>query len=62
MTLRLRRLWELLRRVTGDDAYERWLAHCRQAHAHDPTVPAIGRAAFFREEQRRKWDRINRCC
>ena len=60
MGLALRRIWALLREVTGDDAYERYLAHWRAAHA-DGTRP-LDRSAFYREEQRRKWDGIRRCC
>ena len=56
----LRRAWALLREVTGDDAYDRYLAHWRAQHA-DGAAP-LDRAAFCREEQRRKWDGVRRCC
>lgn len=59
MTEALRRLWRGIRTVTGDDAYERYLAHWRTHHGAD--VP-LERSAFFREEQRRKWDGVRRCC
>jgi uncharacterized short protein YbdD (DUF466 family) len=61
MRLLLRRIWALLREVTGDDAYERYLAHWRSAHADDG-APPLDRASFYREEQRRKWDGVRRCC
>jgi uncharacterized short protein YbdD (DUF466 family) len=54
-------MWALLRQVTGDDAYDRYLAHWRAAHAADGTMP-LDRSSFYREEQRRKWDGIRRCC
>jgi uncharacterized short protein YbdD (DUF466 family) len=57
----LRRIWSLLREVTGDDAYERYLAHWRAEHSADSTGP-LDRSSFYREEQRRKWDGIRRCC
>ena len=57
----LRRIWALLREATGDDAYERYLAHWRAQHAADGATP-LDRAAFCREEQRRKWDGVRRCC
>ena len=60
MRLALRRIWALLREVTGDDAYERYLTHWRSAHAAD-SVP-LDRSSFYREEQRRKWDGVRRCC
>ncbi len=56
----LRRLWATLRQISGDDAYERYLAHWRERHA-DEGAP-LARAAFFRAEQRRKWDGVRRCC
>jgi uncharacterized short protein YbdD (DUF466 family) len=55
------RLWALVREATGDDAYERYLAHWRARHSPDGGAP-LDRAAFCREEQRRKWDGIRRCC
>ena len=54
-------MWNLLRELTGDDAYERYLAHWRTRHADDGATP-LDRAAFYREEQRRKWDGVRRCC
>lgn len=54
-----RRLWSGLRAVTGDDAYERYLAHCRERH---PGAPAPDRAAFYAAELERRWQQVNRCC
>jgi uncharacterized short protein YbdD (DUF466 family) len=54
-----RELWRALRRLSGDDAYERYLDHHAQAH---PGVPALSRRAFYISEQKRKWGTINRCC
>jgi uncharacterized short protein YbdD (DUF466 family) len=59
VTLFLRQWWAALRRLTGDDAYERYLAHHVQHHPE--TVP-MNRADFFRSEQKRKWEGIRRCC
>ena len=55
----LRTLWRLLRTLSGDDAYERYLRHHAQAHPHEP---ALSCRAFFAAEQQRKWSGINRCC
>jgi uncharacterized short protein YbdD (DUF466 family) len=60
MLLSLRRAWTLVRELTGDDAYERYLAHWRTHHAAHEAP--LDRAAFFREEQRRKWEGVRRCC
>jgi uncharacterized short protein YbdD (DUF466 family) len=57
----LSRFWSALRAVSGDDAYERYVAHWRAHHATTGPVP-LDRAAFFEQEQRRRWEGINRCC
>jgi uncharacterized short protein YbdD (DUF466 family) len=53
------RFWRWLRAISGDDAYERYLAH---HHHHHPDVPPLDRGGFFRREQERRWGKINRCC
>ncbi len=57
---RLQRLWRALRSLTGDDAYERYLAHWRAHHAGEGAP--LDRKAFFRAEEERKWNGIKRCC
>ena len=54
-----RQCWTTLRRLTGDDAYERYLAHHSQHHAG---AAPLNRAEFFRSEQKRKWEGVRRCC
>jgi len=56
----LRGLWRTLRTVSGDDAYERYLAHWRAHHAGEGKP--LDRRAFFKSEQERKWNGIKRCC
>jgi len=51
--------WHWLRSVSGDDAYERYLAHLRQAH---PERPPPSRREFYLDEQQRRWTGVNRCC
>ena len=55
------RLWNLVRRLSGDDAYDRYLAHWRTHHASEGGQP-LSRYAFFKAEQERKWNGIRRCC
>lgn len=55
----LRAAWGWLRMASGDDAYERYLAHC--AHEHPAREP-LGRRAFYRESEQRKWSGVSRCC
>lgn len=55
----LKRAWGYLRQVTGDDAYERYLAHHRQAH---PGSPPLTPEQYFRKRQDEKWSKVSRCC
>ncbi len=52
-------VWSVVRELSGDDAYERYLKH--QALSHPLETP-LDRAAFFKAEQRRKWEGVRRCC
>ena len=54
-----RRLLGFVRRISGDDAYERYLAHRLAHHAQEP---ALDRRAFYLAEQHHKWIGIKRCC
>jgi uncharacterized short protein YbdD (DUF466 family) len=54
-----RTLWHGVRTVSGDDAYERYLAHWRACHG-DEKPPS--RAEFYRAELERKWSGLRRCC
>ncbi|HTT08164.1 MAG TPA: YbdD/YjiX family protein [Gammaproteobacteria bacterium] len=54
-----RRFWGWVRAVSGDDAYERYLAHHRDQH---PGSAPLTRGEFFRSEQERRWEKSNRCC
>lgn len=54
-----RRAWRALRSLSGDDAYERYLAHRRARH---PGVAALDRRAFYLAELDRRWAQVNRCC
>ncbi|WP_348758824.1 YbdD/YjiX family protein [Candidatus Methylocalor cossyra] len=56
----LGRLWLGLRRLTGDDAYDRYLAHWRKCHGD--AGPPLSRAAFYAAELQRRWNGIGRCC
>ena len=56
---KLQRGWKLLRELSGDDAYERYLRH--QA-MHHPDEPPLCRHAFFKQQQQQKWHGVKRCC
>ena len=59
MRVDLKQIWNYLRHVTGDDAYERYLAHHRQAH---PGEPPMTQRQYFRKRQDEKWSKVSRCC
>jgi uncharacterized short protein YbdD (DUF466 family) len=52
-------LWRYLRQVTGDDAYERYVAHQQAAHAG---ASPMTRRQFFKKRQDEKWSKVSRCC
>lgn len=55
----LKRAWGYIRQVTGDDAYERYLAHQSQSH---PDHAPLTREQYFRQRQDEKWSKVSRCC
>jgi uncharacterized short protein YbdD (DUF466 family) len=59
MFSKLKIFWRMLRRLSGDDAYERYLKH-HAAHHQDDTP--LSKAAFFKQWQDEKWNGIKRCC
>lgn len=56
---RLRTLWRWVRALSGDDAYERYLARHAGQHPH---LPPFTRRAFYDDQQQRKWSGVSRCC
>ena len=55
----VRAAWRYVRAVSGDDAFERYLAHHAVHHALEP---ALSRKDFFTDRQRQKWTGVSRCC
>ena len=49
----------LLRGVTGDDAYEKYVAHMTRTA---PDETPLSAHAFFRAQMEQKWSCINGCC
>ncbi|MCH9798697.1 MAG: YbdD/YjiX family protein [Betaproteobacteria bacterium] len=63
MQFKLIHLWHILRRLSGDDAYERYLTHHAEFHASMVDAPPpLSRKAFVKLWQDNKWSGINRCC
>ena len=60
---KLKNIWSNVRQLSGDDAYERYLAHYNEFHiGKDDAEPPLSREAFFKEWQDGKWKGIKRCC
>lgn len=58
-----KKLWQRIRELSGDDAYERYLEHFAEHHALDAESPApLSREAFFKQWQDNKWKGVKRCC
>ncbi len=49
----------LLRGVTGDDAYEKYLSHHQRQNNAEPPLSAQD---FFRAQLEQKWNCVNGCC
>jgi uncharacterized short protein YbdD (DUF466 family) len=60
---KIKHVWHIIRRLSGDDAYERYLQHHALFHAATVDAPApLSRKAFFKLWQDNKWAGVNRCC
>lgn len=59
MFIRLKAFWRGVRRLSGDDAYERYLQHHLE---HHPNQAPLSKQAFFKQWQDAKWNGIKRCC
>jgi uncharacterized short protein YbdD (DUF466 family) len=70
MLSKLKNVWNNIRQLSGDDAYERYLAHYSEhlsalqaANDGSETMePALSREEFFKQWQDGKWKGIKRCC
>ena len=49
----------LLRGVTGDDAYEKYLAHMGRT---DPAAQPMSAQEFFRAQLDQRWNCVSGCC
>jgi uncharacterized short protein YbdD (DUF466 family) len=59
----IKHAWHIVRRLSGDDAYEQYLKHHADFHAASVDAPAVlSRKEFFKYWQESKWEGIKRCC
>ncbi|MET0279755.1 MAG: YbdD/YjiX family protein [Steroidobacteraceae bacterium] len=49
----------LLRGVTGDDAYEKYVAHM---HSREPATAPMSARDFYKAQMEQKWNCISGCC
>jgi len=65
MLAKLKKFWRIIRRLSGDDAYEQYLKHFARYHqadeGHECHSP-LSKADFFKKWQNEKWNGIKRCC
>jgi len=65
MLAKLKKFWRIIRRLSGDDAYEQYLKHYARYHqadeGHECHLP-LSKADFFKQWQNEKWSGIKRCC
>ena len=61
MAFKIIAFWQLIRQLSGDDAYDRYLNHFAKHHSEEGGEP-LGKAEFFKQRQDNKWTGINRCC
>ena len=52
-------VWRVIRELSGDDAYERYIA---QHAINYPDIKPLARKDFFHYQQQQKWSGIQRCC
>ncbi len=45
--------------IEGDFAYENYLKHHRNNHSEEKI---LDKKSFLKEAQKKKWNKINRCC
>ena len=70
MMNRFKTIWNNIRQLTGDDAYERYLQHFNEHQLHELEALSceslsrepLSREAFFKEWQEGKWKGVKRCC
>jgi len=53
----LRRLWSMVRALSGDSDYETYLAHARRGNG-----PILTREEFYLDSVGRRYSRVSRCC
>ena len=60
---RVKLIFQRIRQLSGDDAYERYLEHYAECHlTQSDASPPLTRTDFFKQWQDQKWAGVKRCC
>jgi len=62
---KLKYFWQIIRRLSGDDAYEVYLKNFHNEHCHHDSTERskpLSKGEFFKQWQDEKWQGIKRCC
>jgi uncharacterized short protein YbdD (DUF466 family) len=62
MFKKLKLLWQTIRRLSGDDAYEQYLLHFVHHQKEHPHAEPLSQEEFFKQWQDKKWKGVKRCC
>ena len=62
MFKKLKLLWQTIRRLSGDDAYEQYLLHFAHHQKEHPHAEPLSQEEFFKQWQDKKWIGVKRCC
>ena len=62
MTGLFKNAWRIVRRLSGDDAYEQYLIHYALKHSDHDEQPLLSKAEIFKQWQDEKWKGVKRCC
>ena len=67
MLQKLKALWQTIRQLSGDDAYEQYLKHFAEHHLDysgtgEELSGPLSREEFFKAWQDKKWKGVKRCC
>jgi len=62
MFKKLKLLWQTIRRLSGDDAYEQYLLHFSHHQKEHPHTELLSQEEFFNQWQDKKWKGVKRCC
>lgn len=64
MLRKIHAIWRIVRRLSGDDAYERYLQHFAEHHQNgcSHSEKPLSKKVFFKQWQDEKWQGVKRCC